>query len=281
MTKPRPRPAKPAAPHGEERMTTYFNDGLAVQGVTVRFGGLVAASEVSLVAPRGQVTGLIGPNGAGKTTTFNACSGLNRPTEGRVFLGGHEITNRAPAARARMGLGRTYQLMELFDSLTVEQNVGLGLESSLAGTRPLRHILASRSEDRQVKETAERAMELCGITHLAKRRPGDLSTGQRRLVELARCVAGNFSLLLLDEPSSGLDVSETDQFGEVLRFLVADGTTGILVVEHDMALVMQITDYNYVLDFGKIIFEGTPTEVGQSETVRAAYLGSDAALLEA
>jgi ABC-type branched-subunit amino acid transport system ATPase component len=278
--RPRPLPPGETVPHGEDRVHTYNNDGLSVKGVTVRFGGLVAVSNVTLAAPRGQITGLIGPNGAGKTTTFNACSGLNNPSEGRVYLHGTDVSSKPPAVRARMGLGRTFQLMELFDSLTVIQNVGLGLESSLAGTRPLRHIIAGRGEDKRVRETAEWALDMCGISHLANRRPGDLSTGQRRLVELARCAAGRFSLLLLDEPSSGLDPSETESFGEVLRGLVADGTTGILIVEHDMALVMKITDYNYVLDFGKIIFEGTPTEVGQSDEVRAAYLGSDAALLE-
>jgi ABC-type branched-subunit amino acid transport system ATPase component len=178
-------------------------------------------------------------------------------------------------------LGRTFQLMELFDSLTVADNVGLGRESALAGTRPLRHIVSTRREDKIIGEAAERAMELCGIAHLARRHPGDLSTGQRRLVELARCVAGDFSLMLLDEPSSGLDPHETEQFGDVLCSLVADGTTGILIVEHDMALVMKITDYLYVLDFGQLIFEGTPAEVGQSPKVRAAYLGSESSLLEA
>lgn len=290
MTAPsRPRPAPTtvlakgapdgAVPHGEERIAMYANDGLVVRGVTVRFGGLVATNNVTLAAPTGQVTGLIGPNGAGKTTTFNACSGLNSPSDGKVYLHGKDVSSKAPAARARAGLGRTFQLMELFDSLTVEQNVGLGLEASLAGTKPMRHIMAGRGEDKKIAETAEWAMEMCGITHMAKRRPGDLSTGQRRLVELARCVAGRFSLLLLDEPSSGLDPSETDFFGQVLRNIVASGEAGILMVEHDMSLIMQVTDYNYVLDFGTLIFEGTPLEVGQSEEVRAAYLGSDAAIL--
>lgn len=258
------------------RLEEHRHHGLAVAGLQVRYGGHIAVHESNLAAPPGQITGLIGPNGAGKTTTFNACSGFVRPTSGRVYLDGRDITRLGPAARARRGLGRTYQRMELFDSLTVADNVGLGLESYLAGRSPLRQIFATLGERRRIREVADDAMQRCGITHLAGRRPSELSTGQRRLVELARAIAGPFRTLLLDEPSSGLDVSETHQFGEVLRELVADGTTGILLVEHDMALVMSITDYCYVLDFGKLIFEGTPQQVAASEVVRASYLGSEA-----
>jgi ABC-type branched-subunit amino acid transport system ATPase component len=268
-------------PHGQERIAAYSNEGLTIVDVTVRYGGLTAASHVTLAAPVGQITGLIGPNGAGKTTTFNACSGLVRPERGKVSLKGRDVTHRSPAARARLGLGRTFQLMELFDSLTVAENVGLGLEASLAGQRPHRHIRATRREDTTVRGTAARAMTLCGIEHLARERPSNLSTGQRRLVELARCVTGGFTVLLLDEPSSGLDETETAQFGDVLKSLVSDGKTGILIVEHDMDLVMRITDYLYVLDFGQGIFEGTPAEVRQSPIVRAAYLGAESTLLEA
>lgn len=263
-------------PHGTDRIVQYRDHGLTVEELQVRYGGHIAVHESNLVAPAGQITGLIGPNGAGKTTTFNACSGFLRPTTGRVLLDGRNITRLGPPARARLGLGRTFQRMELFDSLSVAENVGLGLESGLAGNNPLRQIFAGTGQRKRVRQAARDAMDLCGITELAERRPSNLSTGQRRLVELARAVAGGFRILLLDEPSSGLDVAETEQFGEVLRQLVADGRTGILLVEHDMALVMSITDYCYVLDFGKLIFEGTPGEVGASELVRASYLGSEA-----
>jgi ABC-type branched-subunit amino acid transport system ATPase component len=250
--------------------------GLRLVDLQVRFGGLVAVAASNLGAPVGQITALIGPNGAGKTTTFNACSGLRRPTSGQVFLDGQDVSRSSPSARARKGLGRTFQLMELYDSLDVRQNVALGREAALAGANPLRHVIASRAQRALVTERVEHALALCGIEGLADRSPGELSTGQRRLVELARAVAGDFRLLLLDEPSSGLDPTETEEFGLVLRSLVDTGRTGILLVEHDMSLVMKISDYCYVLDFGTLIFEGTPAEIAASAIVRAAYLGSEA-----
>ena len=256
-------------------------DGLAVADLTVRFGGLVAVDGQTLTAPRGRITGLIGPNGAGKTTTFNACTGMLKPTSGTVTLFGQDITDLPPQARALRGLGRTFQRMELFDTLSVRENVTLGKEAGLAGRRPCGHLRAPRTQVRECRHLADAAMELCGIQDLADERPSDLSTGQRRLVELARVIAGEFRILLLDEPSSGLDGDETVTFGEILKTLVADRGVGILIVEHDMSLVMSTCDYIHVLDFGKPIFEGTPREVASSELVHAAYLGSDAEGLEA
>lgn len=250
--------------------------GLQVRDLSVRYGGLHAVEGVSLDAPVGRITGLIGPNGAGKTTTFNACTGLVRPSTGTVCLLGEDITSWPPQARARRGLGRTFQRMELFDSLTVIENVALGREAGMAGGKPLRHLFASRSERVEVDAIARDALARCGIEDVADRRTADLSTGHRRLVELARAIAGGFRMLLLDEPSSGLDRSETERFGEILLELVADGGHGILLVEHDMALVMATCSYLYVLDFGKLLFEGTPQEVGESDVVRAAYLGAEA-----
>jgi ABC-type branched-subunit amino acid transport system ATPase component len=261
---------------GDARAIEGGGSGLELRALQVRYGGRVAVAESDLLAPRGQITGLIGPNGAGKTTTFNACSGLLRPTSGQVRLDGKDVTRWSPAARARRGLGRTFQRMELYDSLTVEQNVAMGREAGCAGARPLRHLVASRREAKDVAGAARSALALCGLEKLRDRRPSELSTGQRRLVELARCVAGGFSTLLLDEPSSGLDGSETARFGEVLRELVEAEGVGILLVEHDMALVMDVCDYIYVLDFGQMIFEGTPREVVSSPVVRKAYLGSEA-----
>jgi ABC-type branched-subunit amino acid transport system ATPase component len=165
--------------------------------------------------------------------------------------------------------------MELYDSLPVAENVALGLEARLAGSVPWRLLVGRRGEHSLVQEAASRAMERCGIGDLARLRPADLSTGQRRLVELARTVAGGARLLLLDEPSSGLDRMETEAFGEVLRGLVRDEGRGILLVEHDMSLVMSVCDHVHVLDFGRPIFEGTTQELASSPIVRAAYLGSD------
>lgn len=255
-------------------------DGLAVEGLVVRYGGHTAVDGQALTAPRGRITGLIGPNGAGKTTTFNACTGVVRPAEGRVRLFGEDITHAPSQVRALKGLGRTFQRMELFDSLSVRENVALGKEAGMAGRNPFSHFRATRRQQLRLEELAEAALDQCGIADLASRRPADLSTGQRRLVELARCIAGEFQIMLLDEPSSGLDGNETEAFGRILTSLVRDRGVGILIVEHDMALVMSTCDYLHVLDFGKPIFEGTPREVATSELVRAAYLGSEAAGLE-
>jgi len=249
--------------------------GLQVRQLSVRYGGLHAVADVSLDADVGRITGLIGPNGAGKTTTFNACTGLVRPSSGTVSLLGEDVTRLPPQARARRGLGRTFQRMELFDSLTVLENVALGREAGLAGRSPLRHLFATRSERLEVDALARDVLARCGIEDVASRRTADLSTGHRRLVELARAVAGGFRMLLLDEPSSGLDRAETERFGEILTDLVADGDHGILLVEHDMALVMSVCSDLYVLDFGKLLFTGTPQQVADSEVVRAAYLGAE------
>ena len=254
-----------------------IDNGLSVENLSVRYGGLRAVEGVSLDAPAGRLTGLIGPNGAGKTTTFNALCGLVKPSAGTIRLFGEDVSHLSPPARAQRGLGRTFQRMELFDSLTVEENVALGREANMAASRPLRHVFAPRSERAAVAEAAAEAIELCGLAGLAKRRAGAISTGQRRLVELARAIAGEFRILLLDEPSSGLDHAETRRFGEILREIIARRGTGILLVEHDMALVMDVCEYLYVIDFGLPIFEGTAAEVRHSDVVRAAYLGSEAA----
>jgi ABC-type branched-subunit amino acid transport system ATPase component/branched-subunit amino acid ABC-type transport system permease component len=247
--------------------------GLTVDGLEVRFGGLVAVDDVRLAAPEGRVTGLIGPNGAGKTTTFNACTGLLKPTRGKVKIAGHDVSRRGTSARARKGLGRTFQKMELFETLTVRENVEAGAEGVIAGANPITQVAARPGERGRVRDAADTAMRLCDISELADTPVSGLSTGQRRLVELARCLAGPFGLLLLDEPSSGLDPSETQRFGAILKNVVAKRSVGILLVEHDMSLVLDICEHIYVLDFGELIFEGSPQEVVASPIVKAAYLG--------
>ncbi|MEV5848660.1 ATP-binding cassette domain-containing protein [Streptomyces sp. NPDC051985] len=248
---------------------------LDIGKVTVRFGGLVAADQVELTAHPGRITGMIGPNGAGKSTVFNACTGLVRPASGTVCLGGRDLKRLGPPSRARRGLGRTFQQMELFDSLTVEQNIALGAEAAFAGWNPLSHIMTNRRQRRLVRQRTAEAMAQCGLTQFADEAVGTLSTGRRRLVELARCAAGAYSTLLLDEPSSGLDRVETQQMGRILRRLVQQRGIAVLLVEHDMALVNELCDYVHVLDFGEKIFEGTVAEVGASPLVRRAYLGED------
>lgn len=248
---------------------------LEVQDLTVRFGGLVAVDGISLQAYTDRITGLIGPNGAGKTTTFNACSGLIHPSRGRVLLDGHDLSHKGPSARARRGLGRTFQQMQLFDSLTVWEHIAMSREASLAGGNPLTHILVHPRDARTVREATVKALDLCNLMALAGKRVGSLSTAQQRLVELACCLAGPYKILLLDEPSSGLDRIETARFGEILQRVVAIRKVGILLVEHDMSLVMDICDYIYVLEFGRMIFEGTPQEVSRSPVVQTAYLAGD------
>ena len=255
------------------RKVLSARDGLDVIDLSVHFGGVRAVNGVSLSAPMGKITGLVGPNGAGKTTTFNACSGLNRPTSGRIILHGVDVSGEGAAHRARRGLGRTFQRPELFNSLTVRQNISMGREASMAGSNPVAQVVASRHARRLTSSVTEEVMGLTGTGRIAETQVGLLPIGQRRLVELARILAGPFDLLLMDEPSSGLDGHETEQFGRVLKSVVRERGYGILLVEHDMTLVNEICDYVHVLDFGIPIFEGTPVEMHQSEQVRAAYLG--------
>jgi ABC-type branched-subunit amino acid transport system ATPase component len=272
---PRPLPEEPPRPPTvREQRTPEQLTGLEVAALRVRFGGLVAVDDLSFAAPMGRITGLIGPNGAGKTTTFDACSGLNRRVAGTIRLHGRDVTRLRPATRGRLGLGRTFQRMQLGDSLTVAQNVALGCEAALAGGNPLTQLAALPAQRRKTLRATAQALELCGIADLAEVQAGALSNGQRRLTELARCLAGPFDVLMLDEPSSGLDHSETAAFAAILQRVVAERGCGILLVEHDVSLVMNVCSYIYVLDFGKLIFEGAPADVAASPTVQAAYLGS-------
>jgi ABC-type branched-subunit amino acid transport system ATPase component/branched-subunit amino acid ABC-type transport system permease component len=246
---------------------------LEVAELAVRFGGLSAVQNLHLTARAGHITGLIGPNGAGKTTALNACSGLINPSRGQVILGGRSILGLGIAKRARLGLGRTFQLMELCDSLTVWENIVMAREAVMAGANSWRQVVSRRGEGEAVKEAVSLAIARCGLTPLAGVQVGSLSSSQRRLVEIARCLAGSFRVLLLDEPSSGLDRVATERLGQILRSIADEDGLGILLVEHDMSLVMSICDYIYVMEFGTPIFEGEPAAVQSSDRVRAAYLG--------
>ncbi|WP_329474796.1 ATP-binding cassette domain-containing protein [Kribbella sp. NBC_01484] len=248
--------------------------GIEVVNVGIRFGGLIAVEALSLDAPAGKITGVIGPNGAGKTSTFDACSGFNRKITGRIRLFGEDVTRYGPAARARRRLGRTFQTSELCDSLTVLENIAMGYEAGRGGINPLRQLLAKPDTAKMTRDRALWALHLCGLADLATVNASDLSTGQRRLVELARCLAGDFEFLLLDEPSAGLDADETEKFGSILLEIVRETGLGILLIEHDMSLVMRVCSRIYVMDSGKLIFEGMPSAVADSEVVRVAYLGS-------
>jgi branched-chain amino acid transport system ATP-binding protein len=235
---------------------------LNVEQVSVRFGGLQALSAVSIDVPENEVTGLIGPNGAGKTTLFNVITGLQPPTGGTVVLDGNDITTSKPHKRARLGIGRTFQRLETFGTLSVRDNILVAAEMRKGWSR----------EKFKPGDLADELMERIGLTSVANERVDRLSTGTQRLVEMARALATKPRVVLLDEPSSGLDESETAEFSELLIELAASGLA-ILLVEHDMGLVMSACHHIHVLDFGQIIAYGTPSEVQANPLVRAAYLG--------
>jgi ABC-type branched-subunit amino acid transport system ATPase component len=248
---------------------------LKLSGISVRFGGLLAVDDMSLTAPAGQVTGLIGANGAGKTTTFNACCAVVPTTAGSVSLGDRCLDGMGTASRAQVGLGRTFQRIELVEATSVRNNVALGAEALIAGRHPWGLMFGSRKARAQILEKADAEMERCGLSLLAELSADELSTGQARLVELARVLTADYRFLLLDEPSSGLDRGETEHFGEIVANVVAERGVGILLVEHDMALVRQLCTYIYVMDFGRLLCHGPAEEVLASKAVRDAYLGTE------
>jgi len=236
---------------------------LEISGVTVRFGGLVALSNVSLDVHGGEVAGLIGPNGSGKTTLFNVVCGLQPPATGNVRLAEVDVTYAKPHARARLGLARTFQRLEVFGSLSVEENVQVAAETR-------RRWPGDRSRP---VEVADEAIERVGLGPLRRERVDTLPTGTARQVELARALAIRPRVLLLDEPSSGLDDAEAQALAGLLRELAGSGLA-VLLVEHDMPLVMSLCERVHVLDFGALLAVGTPAEIQADPAVRAAYLGT-------
>jgi ABC-type branched-subunit amino acid transport system ATPase component len=251
-------------------------EGLTVDGVTVVFGGLTAVKEVSIEVAMGRVTGLIGPNGAGKTTLFNVCSGFTKPQSGHIRLDGRDISDAGPSYRPRLGLGRTFQRMEIFRTLSVRQNIEFGAEASFLTDNPLSLLgllNGGRPARKEARDRADHLLSLLGLEDVEGRPAGAVSTGHARLVELGRALARGPRVLLLDEPSSGLGEEETESFAEVVRDLIRDSGVGVLLVEHDVNLVLGICERIYCLDFGSLIFEGSPTDLRDSPVVRAAYLG--------
>ncbi len=244
---------------------------LTTTGLSVRFGGVRAVDEVDVVVEEGQLVGLIGPNGAGKTTFVDAITGFVRYA-GRVELDGHDLTGLPPHARARRGLARTWQSTELFDDLTVWENL------TVAAQRPSFLALAAELVGKRVGESAaaERALDLLDLGQIAEAMPGELTQGQRKLVGVARAIAMEPRLLCLDEPAAGLDTNESEDLGQRLR-RIADAGTTTLLIDHDMGLVMTICDQITVLEFGKVIAAGPTDEVRRDPRVVTAYLGGAAA----
>ncbi|MCB9372199.1 MAG: ATP-binding cassette domain-containing protein [Microthrixaceae bacterium] len=238
---------------------------LEAREVSVRFGGHLAVNKVDLQVDAGRVTGLIGPNGAGKTTIFNALTGLQETSGGQVFIDGADVSGLAPHKRARRGMARTFQRLELFSLLTVRENVLVGAE--------VRQRWA-RDKGADADEVVDELLARIGLTDLADQRVDSLPTGKARLVELARALASQPRVLLLDEPSSGLNEAETHEMAAVLR-QVADEGLAVLLVEHDMSLVMGVCERIFVLDFGEIIAEGDPATIQSDPVVQEAYLGAE------
>ena len=251
---------------------------LRLDGITRRFGGLVALDNVSLEIPGQGLSAVIGPNGAGKTTLFNVISGFMPPSDGRVHFDGVEITAQLPETIAYRGLIRTFQLVQLFEDLTVLENVKVGCHlhtrgGLLAALVPTR---AARAEEADVEAEAWRLLAETGLTAHAHNFAAVLPYGQKRLLEITRALAARPKLLLLDEPAAGLNRQETDALAALLRRIVKTGTA-ILLIEHDMNLVMNVADEIAVLDFGRVIAKGKTDEIRRNPDVIAAYLGTEEA----
>ena len=248
---------------------------LTVTDLVVRFGGVTALAGVSFTVPRGKVCGLIGPNGAGKTTLFDCVSRLTRPRSGRIDLAGRDLL-ALPAHRvAELGVARTFQHLGLVPSLSVRENVMLGAQGAGIGFLPAALRLPGvRSRERQLRERADAVLDRLALAGIAARRAAGLPYGTLKRIELARALAAEPDLLMLDEPASGLSHEEVDELAGVIEDVRADMT--VLLVEHHMGMVMRLSDTVVVLDFGRVVATGTPAQVREDPAVLAAYLGTPA-----
>lgn len=241
---------------------------LSARGLSVRYGGVVANNDITLDVAAGEIVGLIGPNGAGKTTFVDAVTGFTKST-GEVTLGGVRIDGKSPHRRRGFGMARTWQAGELFADLTVAENLAVAVQKP--GLRALFTDVVNGSKP-PAKVIGD-ALAMVGLTDAADRRPGELTLGQQKMVGVARALVGGTRLVLLDEPAAGLDTNESHDFGRELR-RIADSGIGVLLIDHDMSLVLDVCDRLYVLDFGTVIAAGDPQAIRDDPKVIAAYLGS-------
>ncbi|MDQ1500996.1 MAG: branched-chain amino acid transport system ATP-binding protein [Actinomycetota bacterium] len=252
-----------------------MSGSLQACGLTTRFAGVVALHDVDIQVHPGEIVGLIGPNGAGKTTCFNSLTGFVTPNEGRVVLGGEDVTDLPPAERARRGMVRTFQQVVLFKHLSVRENLLLGRHIHY-GANGLQGVLRTgraRAAERVAEEHVEAVAARCGLTPLLDAPAGDLPYGTQRMVEVARALSAEPSVLLLDEPAAGMDPTESDYFGDLL-LQIHDGHHSVVLIEHDVPMVLRVCDRIYVLQFGQLIAQGSPDEIRANAAVREAYFGS-------
>ncbi len=252
---------------------------LETRGLTVRYGGLAANADVDLSVESGKLVGLIGPNGAGKTTFIDAITGFTAVSSGTAVFDGHDLEGVSPDQRAHLGLTRTFQSLELFEDLTVRDNLLVAAEKPTWWSF-LADLVKLRRPRSEWAAAVDEALAALGISDIADSLPSDLSHGQRKLVSVARALAAKPKLLLLDEPAAGLDTNESQLLGAHLREFLSSGTT-IFLIDHDMGLVLNVCDYIYVLDFGRIIAHGTPSQVRKDPAVIGAYLGESAGEMQA
>ena len=251
---------------------------LSVEGLGISFGGLKAVNDVSFTVEPGEITSVIGPNGAGKTTLFNMISGVYQPGRGRVVLGGEDVTGMAPHLLARRGMSRTFQNLQIFQSMTVLENAVSGYHLKERGPvlADLLGLPASRRRARQAEIGARELLARVGLDRAAEREAGNLSYGALKRLEIARALALSPKILLLDEPAAGCNAVETEEIDHLIAEVAKSGVA-ILLVEHDMKMVMRISSHIVVLDHGEKIAEGDPASVSRNPAVIAAYLGTEAA----